>query len=181
MTKVAMAGLAALSLNLVFGMQAVAQQPESAEPAEVKRLTELLNETNSRLETLEIEILSARLPTGSFILIERRCPGRQFQDVTDQFNGRLIFVDIGVQGAPTTTDGDGSHTHSGGEHIHQVEGTTSPLGGGQRKGTLGSDTTVPHERTTLRVSGTAVSTGHSHQGGAHQHSAVGFRLCKVLY
>ncbi|WP_152971198.1 hypothetical protein [Rhizobium ecuadorense] len=168
-------------LICAVGGSAVAQNATDTQPFSERELTDMLTDAVGRLQRLEAELEANRLPVGSYILMERRCPGRQFQDVTEQFHGRLLKVSKDVAGNPINNEGDGAHEHGGGQHTHSVEGITSPLGGGQRKGTLDRDTTVPHENTRLRVSGTALSSDHSHQGGAHEHAAVAFRICKVIY
>ncbi|MER8959280.1 hypothetical protein [Mesorhizobium sp. M0701] len=155
-------------------------EKESVQPFTSQELTDFVTDLTHRVNELEEEALATSLPGGAYILSERKCAGRRFQDVTDQFTGRLILVDMAVVGAPTTIEGDGSHEHAGGPHSHEVQGRTSQLGGGQRKGTLSGDTTVPHESTSLKVTGTALTSQHSHTGGAHQHAAIGLRICKVI-
>ncbi|MDC9808494.1 hypothetical protein [Rhizobium binxianense] len=168
-------------LLCAFEAKGIAQNATDAPPFSTRELTDMLTDAVGRIQLMEAEVEANRVPVGSYILMERKCPGRQFQDVTDQFDGRLLKVSKNVAGSPITNEGDGSHEHVGGQHTHNVEGITTPLGGGQRKGTLDRDTTVPHEGTRPRVTGTALPSEHSHQGGAHEHAAVAFRICKVIY
>ncbi|MER9415540.1 hypothetical protein NKI95_06080 [Mesorhizobium sp. M0306] len=178
-TTILACSMVSLSLTMgnAFGQTADAK---SAEPFTSQGLTDFVSDLNHRVSVLEEEALATSLPVGTYILSERKCAGRIFQDVTDQFSGRFILVDMAVVGAPTTIEGDGSHDHAGGQHSHEVKGRTSQLGGGQRKGTLDRDTTVPHEGTSLNVTGTALPSQHTHTGGAHQHAAIGLRICKVI-
>ena len=175
-------GAAAMMLPKEFASgQTTENTTENVETLSAVETTSLVLDLAAKLKLIEEELNRRILPVGTYLLMDRRCPGSHLQDVTDQFTGRLLRVDASVESVPTFVDGDGSHVHSGGSHTHDVTGRTSNLGGGQRKGTLTRDTTVPHEGTRLTVSGSALPADHQHAGGSHEHASAGFRICRVIY
>lgn len=138
---------------------------------------------NENFEYLAKEIAALKeasrdvIPSGSIVLMTRPCPEKGFLDVTELWHGKYIVADKTVQGQANIIEADGSHEHIG-PHDHPVNLKTSPLGIGQRKGTLDRDTTVPHENTTLDVKGKTGTTELTLHGGVHRHAAIGVRVCQ---
>lgn len=116
---------------------------------------------------------STSLPRGALILMPATCPNG-FSDATGRYNGRLIAVDTNAVDEPILKEGDGAHSHSGGDHDHPVTGNVNEPGEGYREGNGG------RRSSGIRspIVGTAQSRGHTHDAGAHVHASVGLRLCQ---
>lgn len=142
---------------------------------------EVVESLLTEIEKSRPQLKAKAVPSGAILLFGEKCP-EAYIDISNDYNGRYVWVDNSITTNPKTFDTDGSHEHNAGdgEHSHHVSGSTSNLGKGEHMGT-NSDRDAPNHETVLTVSGTAepAGSGHKHTGGAHEHKRVGIRLCRA--
>lgn len=124
-------------------------------------------------------INTSAIPAGAFVLFASACPEKEWEDVSRTFSGRYIYIDQNVTNGVTTLNADGSHLHDGGAHPHMsVTGTGTITGGHERAGSKDSHAAHKDDKVQFTGSAAADGSGHTHNGGTHDHNLVAFRLCK---
>ena len=133
-------------------------------------------ELQKRIEQLE-QLLTTF--SGSYLLFEHSCPD-VFVDVTNGYDGRYITVKKEVAGQPKTANGNGDHSHAVVKHTHTVAGHTHAAGEAATERRGGSKQNAAHKVHSHYFESGTSEASHSHSGGNHVHSYVGFRLCKYV-
>jgi len=125
-------------------------------------------------------IKSATVPKGGIVFFAGPCP-ENWEDLISSMSGRYVYVDKRAEKGWELYEGDGSHTHVGGNHTHDVTGKTEPIGGGEAMGSPTNNKHAAHMSNTPKIVGVAEpeKSAHKHAGGKHDHRRVGLRMCKA--